>query len=86
MASSFHEVVAPGIFSQILLNVLKINSNTSRYLPLRLHVHVAILKHQFEKRKKGEKKTHKNSHCHPFYVSTCNYTSGGKGKNLHHMR
>ena len=59
MASSFHEVVAPGIFSQILLNVLKINSNTSRYLPLRLHVHVAILKHQFEKRKKGEKKNTK---------------------------
>ena len=36
MASSFHVV----LFSQILLKILKINSNTSRNLPLRLHVYV----------------------------------------------
>ena len=86
-ASSFHEVLAPGIFSQILLKVLKIDSNTTRYLPLRVHVHeTRLIEASVWKKKKGKKRKHKNSHCHPFYGSTCNCKSGWEGKNLHHLR
>ena len=43
------------LFSQILLNILKINSNSLRSLPHRLHVHVTrLIKASVKKKKRKE--------------------------------